>query len=42
MLHLHKNVLHDLAAVIVHADVTGEGFAEEDISGRGRGKEHSR
>lgn len=40
-LHLHKNVLYYLAAVVVHADVTGEGFTEEDISGRGCGKEHS-
>ena len=35
MLHLYKNVLHNLAAVVVHADVTGEGFTEEDISVRG-------
>lgn len=35
MLHLHKNVLHNLAAVVVHADVTGEGFTQEDISVRG-------
>lgn len=31
--HLHQDVLHHLAAVVVHADVTGEGFPEEDISG---------
>lgn len=36
--HLHENVLHHLAAVVVHADVTGEGFTEEDITVEGRGK----
>ena len=30
--YLHKNVLHNLVAVIVHTDVTGEGLAEENVS----------
>lgn len=30
--YLHKNVLHHLVAVVVHAYVTGEGLAEENIS----------
>lgn len=32
MWHLDKNVLHHLAAVIVNADVTGEGLTEENVS----------
>lgn len=32
MRHLDKNVLDHLAAVVVHADVTGEGLAEENVS----------
>lgn len=32
MWHLDENVLHHLAAVIVHADVTGEGLAQENVS----------
>lgn len=32
MWHLDENVLHHLAAVIVHADVTGEGLAKENVS----------
>lgn len=42
MWHLDKNVLHDLAAVVVHADVTGEGFTEEDITVRDGWKRTSR
>lgn len=32
MSYLHKDVLHNLIAVIVHAYVTGEGLAEENVS----------
>lgn len=37
-LHLHKDVLHNLTAVIVYTYVTGEGLAEEDISVMRHGK----
>lgn len=39
MRHLDENVLHHLAAVVVHADVTGEGLAEENVSESHRGTE---
>lgn len=39
MRHLDENVLHHLAAVVVHADVTGEGLAEENVSESDRGME---
>lgn len=38
MLHLHKDVFHNLTAVIVYTYVTGEGLAEEDISVMRHGK----
>lgn len=35
-LYLDENILHNLVAVVVHAYVTGEGLAQENISASGK------